>query len=52
MPRNSFQTTRRTASSSGAFLGILFDEVRDDFGVGFGDELMALALQLLFSVSR
>src|SRR6267142_2694199 len=31
-------------------LGILFDEVRDDFGVGFGDELMALALQLLFQL--
>src|SRR5882762_9768014 len=31
-------------------LGILFDEVRDDLGVGFGDELMALALQLLFQL--
>src|SRR5882762_4450423 len=31
-------------------LGILFDEVCDDFGVGFGDELMALALQLLFKL--
>src|ERR1700730_19102271 len=33
-----------------ATLRILLDEVRDDLGVGFGDELMAFALEPLFQL--
>ena len=33
-----------------AALGVLFDEMRDDFGVGLGDELVAFALELLLQL--
>src|SRR4029077_10047313 len=33
-----------------AALGVLFDEMRDDFGVGLGDKLVAFALELLFQL--
>ena len=40
----------RTASSSGRRPSSALDEVRDDFGVGFGDELVALVLELVLQL--
>ena len=53
MPRSSFSDLR-TASSSGVdavrAFRIFLDEMRDDFGVGFGDEFVSFALQLFFQL--
>ena len=47
-PRIS-SSARRTAFSSAVVLHLALDQVRDDLGVGLGDELVALALQLAAS---
>ena len=46
MPRSSLRDLRTASSSGTAALRVFLDEVSNDFGVCFGDELVAFALEL------